>query len=103
MNQTQDLEVLRNLFSFSAIKEVKETLFRISKDNKIKVAAIELPINNYLKTPEEIEEEFQYGTNVRKANFLQERKDSLNYGVSISKTDGYLNIHNLDEALSGFM
>ncbi len=61
---------------------------------------MELPVNNYLKTPDEIELEFQYGINPRK---LSLRKDNLHDVASIIKTGGYLNIHNLDEALSGFM
>ena len=61
---------------------------------------MELPVNNYLKTPDEIELEFRYGINPRRLNL---RKDNLSNVTSTMQKDGYLNIHNLDEALSGFM
>ena len=102
MIQTQKKDVTRDLLPFSNI----ETLSVFLKgENRVKVAGdsegvMELPVNNYLKTPDEIEIEFRYGINPRKLNL---RKDNLNGITSIIKTDGYLNIHNLDEALSGFM
>jgi hypothetical protein len=102
MIQTQKKDVTRDVFPFSNI----ETLSVFLKgENTVKAAGnsegvMELPVNNYLKTPDEIEIEFRYGINPRRLNL---RKDNLNEISSIIKTDGYLNIHNLDEALSGFM
>ena len=103
MIQTHDKEVAQNVFPFSGIENLsvilkEETTLRITKNKEEGV--MELPVNNYLKTPDEIELEFRYGINPRKVNL---RKDNLNEIASIIKTDGYLNIHNLDEALSGFM
>lgn len=75
----------------------EEKRFRLESTGDV---LMELPVNNYLKTPDEIEWEFRYGTNPRRLNV---RKDNLHNLSSIMTTDGYLNIHNLDEALSGFM
>jgi hypothetical protein len=108
MNETQNLKPVMNLLSFSSLENLsvstlEDNFFRITKKSNETPEAMELPVNNYLKTPEEIEREFQSGISSRKAVF-QKRKDSLNNsGASIRKTGGYINIHNLDEALSGFM
>jgi hypothetical protein len=103
MTQTHTIDVSQEVFPFSSIENLSTILrdekpARISRKNTEGV--MELPVNNYLKTPDEIEMEFRYGINPRKLNL---RKESLNDVASITKTDGYLNIHNLDEALSGFM
>ncbi len=60
-------------------------------------------INNYLKTPEEMEAEFSFVINTRRAAF-QEKDDSFDtFGRLKMKTDGYMNIPNLEETFSGFM
>ena len=102
MTQTQNIDVSEKVFPFSSIENLSVILkeditTRSKKNNEVRM---ELPVNNYLKTPEEIEMEFKYGINPRKLNL---RKESLARVTSITTTDGYLNIHNLDEALSGFM
>jgi DNA-binding LytR/AlgR family response regulator len=102
MTQTHTIDVTRNLYSFSGVENVS-TIFkeeqpsRIQKNNE---GVMALPVNNYLKTPDEIEMEFRYGINLQK---LSLRKESLKDIKSITTTDGYLNIHSLDEALSGIM
>jgi hypothetical protein len=108
MNQTKNLKPVMNLLSFSGLENLsvsilEDKFLRITKKNSETSGAMELPVNNYLKTPEEIEREFQSGISSRKAVF-QKRKDSLNNSdESTRKRDGYINIHNPDEALSGFM
>ena len=102
MTQTQQKIVAENLFPFSKVENLTDLLTqekpaRVSNTNE---GSMPLPVNNYLKTPDEIEMEFRYGINPRKLNL---RRDNLHDVASIMKTDGYLNIHNLDEALSGFM
>jgi len=101
MTQSQQIIAAQNLFPFSNIENLTDLLTqekpRVSNSNE---GVMPLPVNNYLKTPDEIEMEFRYGINPRKLNL---RKDNLHDVASITKTDGYLNIHNLDEALSGFM
>ena len=101
MTQSQQIIAAQNLFPFSNIENLTDLLTqekpRVSNSNE---AIMPLPVNNYLKTPDEIEMEFRYGINPRKLNL---RKDNLHDVASIMTTDGYLNIHNLDEALSGFM
>ena len=102
MTQTHVIEVSENVFPFSSIENLSTILreekpARIEKKNE---GVMELPVNNYLKTPDEIEMEFRYGINPRKLNL---RKENLKSLTSITTTDGYLNIHDLDKALSGFM
>jgi hypothetical protein len=101
MIQTRISEIAETLFPFSDIQNlsitIKEESFGKTNDDRM-----ELPVNNYLKTPREIELEFQYGINPRKIG-LHEKRNGMNPESSIINTDGYLNIHNLDETLSGFM
>ena len=102
MTETINKDVTPDLIPFSSVETLSVFL---KEENGVKAARnneglMELPVNNYLKTPDEIEWEFRYGINPRKLNL---RKGNLNDLTSIIKTDGYLNIHNLDEALSGFM
>lgn len=101
MTQTEIKDVTQSPFPFSSIERLsviikEQTGIAITRNNE----RMELPVNNYLKTPEEIEMEFKYGINLRKLNL---RKENLNDLLSNNSMDGYLNIHNLDEALSGFM
>jgi hypothetical protein len=51
---------------------------------------LEQPVNNYLKSQEEMEREFC---------FVISSRDSM---LSIN-TDGYINIHNPEEKFSGYM
>jgi hypothetical protein len=103
MTQTQNLDAVKNLFSFSSLKNLpapgaEDNFLKIIKKDNETSAAMELPVNNYLKTPEEIEKEFNL-INSHKAAF-QERKDSSAYDdAPISERPGYINIHSLDEAL----
>ena len=77
---------------------VKEQMLRqITEINN--GCAMELPVNNYLKTQKEIELEFQNGIDHRKNGY--ERSNGLL--SPNTTTDGYLNIHDLDNSLSGFM
>ena len=100
MTRVHEPNVVRSPYPFAGkvpARLSEEKPFRFSRSND---ELMELPVNNYLKTPDEIELEFKYGINPRS---LSLRKDNLHDVASIMKTDGYLNIHNLDEALSGFM
>lgn len=98
MTQTQQKEINSDLVvEHLSVVLGEEKFLSIMKSNE---AVMELPVNNYLKTPGEIELEFKYGISPSKLNLKRDRKDEV---VSITKTDGYLNIHGLDEALSGFM
>ena len=107
MTENKNPNHVENSFSFSltenlSISVSEEHLFRFGGDNGNR-ATMEQPVNNYLKSPEEIEAEFCFVINSRKAAY-QELEDSFDtYGRLKMKTDGYMNIHNLDEALSGFM
>jgi hypothetical protein len=108
MTETKNLKPVMNLLSISGMENMsvsgtEDKFFPVTKTSTETPQAMELPVNNYLKTPEEIEREFQSGLSSRKAAF-QKRKETLNsYGTSANKTGGYIAIHNLDDALSGFM
>jgi hypothetical protein len=64
---------------------------------------MQLPVNNYLKTPQEIQMEFQYGINPRKIGAYDRKSGFNTKGSLVITTDGYVNIQSLDETLSGFM
>ena len=108
MTETQNLDAVKNLFSFSAIEDLSVTLaednlFRITKRSNEPSPSMQLPVNNYLKTPEEIEAEFHYMINSRKAVSGERKESQDNDGRSTSETEGYMSIHNLEVTLSGFM
>lgn len=105
MNQTDTLTV-KNQFSFSGTGNfsmvVEEKIFEVRRDDNEPLPAMEQPVNNYLKTPEEMEADFCFVINSRRA--FQEKDDSFDtYGRLIMRTDGYMNIQGLDEILSGSM
>ena len=94
-SQMETLHVLRG----------EENILTATKTGEQGVQAVEeqvmeLRVNNYLKTPDEIEMEFRYGIN---PGTLHLRMESLRSLALITNTDGYSNIHDLDKALSGFM
>ena len=98
MIQTQQKEITgERVVEHLSVVLGEDKFLGIIKNNE---RVMELPVNNYLKTPGEIELEFRYGVSPRRMNSRRDRFDDV---VSITKTDGYLNIHDLDEALSGFM
>src|SRR5689334_157744 len=101
MTQTQTKDVSQSPFPFSSIESLSVIIKeQTTGTTRNKDAVMELPVNNYLKTPEEIDMEFRYGVNPRKLNL---RKEHLQEILSTNTMDGYFDIHNLDEALSGFM
>lgn len=75
-----------------SVKEEDE-LFRARRRRDQVLLAAALPVNNYLKTPEEIETEFLCSLHTRKTDT----------GMSTPTMDGYTNIHELEKAFSGFM
>ena len=106
MNQTDTLHQVKSPFSFPGVQErsyAGETLFRDDILRNSSKNGMEQSVNNYLKTPEEMEAEFCFVINSRRATLsaMDDRYDS--YGRIKKTTDGYMNIHTLDETLSGFM
>jgi len=59
------------------------------------------PINNYLKTPEEIEEEFSHHVNFHRIIVATELSGS--FAQLIEHKDGYINIHDPEVTKQGFM
>lgn len=55
-------------------------------------AMLEKPVNNYLKSQEEMEREFCF--------VINSREDGATLSIN---TDGYINIHNPGEKFSGYM
>lgn len=105
MNPTDTLTV-KNQFSFSGTGNfsmvVEEKIFDVEGNSNDLLPAIDQSINNYLKTPEEMEADFCFVINSRRA--FHEKDDSFDtYGRQIKRTDGYMNIQGLDEILSGSM
>lgn len=107
MTLTENFSPVLDLFPFSNIEHIsvsmENAVFRIKKKNNEPAPAMELAVNNYLKTPEEIEREFHQATHVRIPD-TQKGKDNSDHSlVSINKTDEFMIMHNADEILSGFM
>ena len=97
---------MENQFSFPGTDDlsitVDEKIFKVGGNSNEPLRAMDQPVNNYLKTPEEMEADFCFVVNPRSA--FPERSDSFDsYGRLIKRTDGYMNIHGLDEVLSGPM
>ena len=90
-------------FSFSGLKEsavdfVHTQLNRLEKRVERQVLA---PINNYLKTLEEIEADFSHQVNFQGLIIAVEKNGS--YANLIEHKDGYINIHDPEIINQGFM
>ena len=107
MTLTENFSTVMDLLPFSRIENIsvamEDSIFRITKKNNEPASAMELAVNNYLKTPEEIEREFHQATHVRTPDTHKGKDNSDNSLVSINKTDEFMIMHNADEILSGFM
>jgi len=97
---------LETMFSLSGIKNsaatfIKDSFSQIEKILPFKSATDKEPVDNYLKSPEEMEADFSFVLN-RGNEFAgrDERQDF--FGKPLNNTDGYLNIVNTDQP-SGFM
>jgi hypothetical protein len=104
MNQEDNLR-MEDQFSFSGTDDlsitIDENYLKIGRNND-PLRAREQPVNNYLKTPEEMEADFCFVINSLRV--FPKEDDSLDgYGRLTKRTDGYMNIHGLDEILSGPM
>ncbi len=96
-----------SLFSFSGFKNsavsfIKESFIQIEKILPFKGLTDKEPVDNYLKSPEEIEAEFSFVMNTRQNDFDGRNDRFETYGRTINNTDGYLNITSSDQP-SGFM
>lgn len=106
MTQTDTLHYVESQFSVPGLQKIsfiQETVFTHDFQRNSSIAAMEQSVNNYLKTPEEMEAEFCFVINSRRAAYYETDGRNDSFGQSNKTTDGYMNIHNLDEALSGFM
>jgi hypothetical protein len=102
MNEVKTSKV-ESMFSLSEIKNsavsfIKESLIQIEKILPFKGITDREPVDNYLKSPEEIEAEFSFVMNTRRTDFDGRNDRFESYGRTINNTDGYLNIMNSDQS-----
>jgi 16S rRNA C967 or C1407 C5-methylase (RsmB/RsmF family) len=90
-------------FSFSGLKDtvvnfVSSQLNRLDKAVEKQVLQ---SINNYLKTPEEIDADFSHQINFQGMVVAVEKNSS--YTKLVEYKDGYINIHDPESITQGFM
>lgn len=62
--------------------------------------APELPVNNYLKSREEIEAEFRFVASAVKSESVEKELPFASYGRIVKIAESYAYLHSIDEALS---
>jgi len=86
MTQSQQIIAAQNLFPFSNIENLTDLLTqekpRVSNSNE---GVMPLPVNNYLKTPDEIKKMRTSGRMV--AEILQMLREAVRPGVSTAELD----------------
>lgn len=96
MIHSEDTNYAETLVAFATTEKQlpafgEDDLFRFRRKYNMKTMLAALPVNNYLKTPEEIETEFLC--------LLHNRKK----GGTTILVDGYTDIHDINGTLTGFM
>ena len=105
MNQADTLNI-EAAFSFSELNKnvagiSEKKIFRFEKNQANRPFV--KPINNYLKTPEEMDAEFSLEMNANKS-ILKEHIDIFDtYGRIIKNTDILIYSYSTDDTHSGFM
>lgn len=102
MNQSETL-IAETTFSFSELKKnvtgaIEKQIFRFEKHRTDLVKTI----NNYLKTPEEMDAEFSLEMNANKL-MMKEYTGIFDTYDTIINTDGNTNTYGPDDTPSGFM
>jgi hypothetical protein len=64
------------------------------------LSAPELPINNYLKTKDEIDTEFRFIASSQKIELKEKETSSASYGRIVKMAEAYSYLHSIDHALS---
>lgn len=90
-------------FSFSGLKDtvvgfVHTQLNRLEKNVEKRVLN---PINNFLKTPEEMDADFSHHVNFH--GMIAAVEKSFSHTKLVEYKDGYINIHDPDLISQGFM
>ena len=103
MNQSETL-IAETTISFSEIKKnttgiVEGKMFRFERTRTDSVKMI----NNYLKTPEEMDAEFCLEMNTNKLVMKEYTGVSDTYGRILKNKDGNSNTYSPDDTHSGFM
>jgi len=98
MNSAESFFSMESPLRFS----INENL-SISNGHVFNIERKEDRVNDYLKSPEEMEAEFCFVINTRRAKY-QDRENMMDLAGKLNlKTDGYMNTSTLDETFSGFM
>ena len=102
MNQ-ENLQAAEKAFSFSDLKDsvVSFVSTQLNRLDKAMDKQVLQPINNYLKTPEEIEADFSQQLNFQGMVVAVEKNSS--YTKLVEYKDGYINIHDPELINQGFM
>ena len=105
MNQTETLE-RKSRFSFSELRKKvaaldEKKIFGFEKTNTN--LPLEQTINNYLKTPAEMDAEFSLEMNTGKLMIQEHRDLSDTYGRLVEYKDDNNKTYSPDDTLSGFM
>lgn len=103
MNQSETL-IAETTFSFSELKKnvtgvIEKQIFRLEKNRTDLVKTI----NNYLKTPEEMDAEFFLEMNTNKLMIKEYAGIFDTYARIIKNKDGNTNTYGPDDTPSGFM
>ncbi len=103
MNQSEPL-IAETTFSFSELKKnvtdtIEKKIFRFEKN----CTNLAKNINNYLKTPEEMDAEFSLEMNMNKLMSKEYTDVYDTYGRMIQSKDGNTNTYSPDDTHSGFM
>ena len=111
MNYTENVIQPESQFSFSGLNKFSaaivsdERIIGVKQRANDMVSFMKHAINNFLKTPEEIEEEFCLVGTSYFAVFPEQNLGTGQYDTQSKHKDGFMNIHNPEEVfnLSGFM
>lgn len=104
MNHTENVMQAENHFSFSSFNKFSasivsdETVIRVKRRANDIVLVMKNAVNNFLKTPEEIEAEFCLIKNSYGAVFSEQNSRTDSDDFQWKNRDGFLNIHTLEDA-----
>jgi hypothetical protein len=89
-----ELEIQNGMFRST------EQFYSLSKRETDSFSAPELPINNYLKTKDEIDAEFRFVASSHKMELKEKETPSASYGRIVKMAEAYSYLHSIDQALS---
>ncbi len=108
MNYTESILQEEKQFSFSGLNKFSativadETIFRVRQRAGDLVSVMKHAVNNFLKTPEEMEAEFCSGTTSYFAALPEQNSRTGLYDNHSKKKDGHINIQDPEELFNLF-